>query len=105
MSKWPTPMILAAFFSKTQIHAFSEPRYQIVHSSTVVLVFPQISNKIMPSLELEPQINCQQLPGTRVSDSGPLCAIENRQKVHFFAQCEAKYSHERVPEINTLLLT
>ena len=41
---------------------------------TVVLfffVFPQNFNKIMLSLELEPQINCQQLPRTRVSDSRP----------------------------------
>ena len=60
---------------------------------TVVLlffVFSQIFNTIMLSLELEPQINCQQLPRTGVSDSRPPCAIENRQKVHFFSQLEAK---------------
>ena len=68
-------------------------------------MFSQIFIKIMLSLKLEPQINCQQLPRTRVSDSRPPCAIENRQKVHFFSQLEAKYRHERVPEINTLLLT
>ena len=85
-----TPMILAAVFPKIQNHAISEPRYQIVHSSTAVFVFSQIFNKIMLSLELEPQINCQQLPCTRVSDSRPPCAIENCQKVHFFAQLEAK---------------
>ena len=83
-------MILAPVFSKIQGHAASERRYQTVHSSTVVLVFSQNFNKIMLSLELEPQINCQQLPRTRVSYSRPPCAIENRQKVHFFSQLEAK---------------
>ena len=39
---------------------------------------------------VEPQINCQQLPRTRVSDSRPPCAIENRQKVHLFSQWVAK---------------
>ena len=61
--------------------AFSERPYQNVYSSTVVVVFSQNLNKIVLSLELEPQINCQQLPRTQVSDSRPPCAIENRQKV------------------------
>ena len=64
--------------------------YQTVHSSTVVFVFSQMFNKIMLSLELEPQINCQQLPRTRLSDSRPPCARTNRQEVHFLSQLEAK---------------
>ena len=60
---------------------------------TVVLLFLcflKFLIKIMLSLKLEPQINCQQLPRTQVSDSRPPCAKENRQKVHFFLQLEAK---------------
>ena len=68
-------------------------------------MFSQILNKIMLSLELEPQINCQQLPRTRISDSQLPCGIENCQKVYFFAQLEGKTKHERVPESNALLLT
>ena len=68
-------------------------------------MFSQIFNKIVLSLELELQIDCQQLPRTRFPDSRRPCAMENRQKLHFFAQLEAKYRHERVLEINTLLLT
>ena len=86
----PPPKILAAVFSQNSNHAFSEPRYQTVHSSTVVFMFSQIFIKIVLSLKLEPQINCQQLPRTRVSDSRSPCAIENRQEVHFFSQLEAK---------------
>ena len=68
-------------------------------------MFSQNFIKVMLSLKLEPQINCPQLPRTRVSDSRPPCAIEKRQKVYFFSQSEANQRHERVPEINTLLLT
>ena len=82
-------MILAAVFLKIQSHAISERQYHTVHSSTVVFAFCENFNKIMLSLELEPQINCQQLPRTRVSDSRPPRAMENRQKVHFFSQLEA----------------
>ena len=57
-------------------HAFSERRYQTVHSSTVVFVFSQNFNKTMISLEPEPQINCQQLPRTGVSVSGPPCVVD-----------------------------
>ena len=76
------------------------PKFKIMHFQnrdiklyTVVLLFLCFLNfflKIMLSLKLEPQINCQQLPRTRVSDSRPPCAIEDRQKVHFFSQLEAK---------------
>ena len=52
------------FFPKIQSHAFSQRQYQTVHSSTVVFVFSQNFNKNKLSLELEPQINCQQLPRT-----------------------------------------
>ena len=85
-----TPMILAAVFSQNSKSCIFRRAISSVHSSTVVIVFSQIFNKIMLSLELEPQINCRQLPRTRVSDSRPPCAIENRQKVHFFSQLEAK---------------
>ena len=85
-----TPMILAAVFSQNSQSCIFGKAISSVHSSTVVFVFSQIFNKIMLSLELEPQINCRQLPRTRVSDSRPPCAIENRQKVHFFSQLEAK---------------
>ena len=87
---YATHMILAAVFSKIQNHAFSGPEYQIVHTSSVGFIFFQIFNKVILSLKLEPQINCQQLLLTRVSDSRTPCAMENRQKVHFFPQLEAK---------------
>ena len=85
-----SPMILAAVFPQNSKSCNFRRAISSVHSSTVVFVFSQIFNKIMLSLELEPQINCRQLPRTRVSDSRPPCAIENRQKVHFFSQLEAK---------------
>ena len=62
------------------------PIFKIMHfqnddmeSYTVVLffVFSQFFNKILLSLELEPQINCQQLPRTRVSVS--LTAVRDRK--------------------------
>ena len=86
----PSPMILAAVFSQNSKSCIFRRAISSVGSSTVVFVFSPIFNKIMLSLKLEPQINCRQLPRTRVSDSRPPCAIENRQKVHFFSQLEAK---------------
>ena len=71
----------SCFSAKFQNNALSEARNQTVHSSTVVFMFSQIFITIMLPLKLEPQINCQQLPRTRVSDSQPPCAIKNRQKV------------------------
>ena len=63
------PMILAAVFSQNSKSCIFRRAISSVHSSTVVFVFSQIFNKIMLSLELETQINCRQLPRTRVSDS------------------------------------
>ena len=62
------PMILAAVFSQNSKSCIFRTAISNFHSSTVVFVFSQILNKIMLSLKLEPQINCQKLPRTRVSD-------------------------------------
>ena len=78
------------FFRKMKIMHF---RNRNIKLYTVVLLFflpSQIVNKSLLSLELEPQINPQQLPRTRVSDSRPPCAMKYRQKVHSFAQLEAR---------------
>ena len=51
------------------------PKFKIMHFEnrniklyTVLFVFSQMLNKTLLSLDLEPHIYCQQLPGTQFSD-------------------------------------
>ena len=82
----------SSFFGKFKIMHFLNRDSKLYTVVRLFLCFVKfmLFMLFMLSLELEPQINCQQLPHTRVSDSRPPCAIENRQKVHLFAELELK---------------